>query len=779
MSFNSTPAWYANCSFASNRSGLVYVGGSAPEITLSQAGATAYEVRDYYGNIVSSGSVSGTKCTPTAPAGGWLCGWYRVYFTGPNVDSVVGNAYAATMFTVLRNDPHFPPLSTSAVGPGGGESCNVVLKAMVGMGTSRQIIGSYATPTANPNQDTLATAVANANLSAQYWHDGPYTDPGRQRDMWCATPGACADVLTIPGSSGGSFLNVYAKNGTINSSQLFISASAGTVVGSKVVVSYPNSTTVVETFDNMTSSFAAENAMSTSAYVKVFSKGASSAATMSATAIGRAYWDGIVQTVQTLWPNIKYYEFTNEPRDGAETAHQCLLFTAAVRAGNADAKSMGPCPVGLGSMTNWLAAGGANNVDVISFHDYNATTNGNLALGRSSIEAWISELTKYGAHTKPRWQTEAGAAFTGVYGIHHPRRARVKILHTLLWEQYGVPRERNVYWYDSSHGFWGFPTFWIHGDGSVTADAILHRTLAEETFSKTHQSALSFGYFGDRILLASIYSGASGSVLVACAASYIPNYTATFTVTGTASPLTLVDSFGNTSTVSVINGRVTIPISDTPTYLRLPVGVSVVPYTVSDWPKLSTNGQGSSSSPFAEVSGSGANNFSSVNDNAWMPWYGSGVGLYQGGSLPDTLTMKWPSGVRADRVIIWNAMSWQLGSSFVDFDVQISNNGTTWTTVATVTKPTPSSILFGTGSGNVWCTRETYWDEQWIFDVKFPGGPVVAKYIRVNVRDTSYGGEPDLISVQNGGQGDFNGRISVQEIAVICDDNTNLQIVRQ
>lgn len=779
MSFNTTPPWYGNCSFVTDRAGVVYQGGAAPQITLSKSGATGYEVRDYTGAIVSTGAVSGTTCTPAAPAGGWPCGWYRVYFTGPSTDPVTGNAYAATMFTVIRNDARFPPLSTTAAGPGGGEGCDVVVKAMLGMGTSRQVIGSYATPTANANGDTIATAAANAALSATYWHAGAYTDVARPRDMWCSTPGPCSDSLTVAGSAGGSFLTFYAKNGTVNSAQLFIATAPGTVLGSKVTISYPNTGTVVETFDNLPNSTSAQTALESSAYVKAFSKGASAAATTTATAIGRTYWDGVVQTVQALYPDIKYYEFTNEPGVSAEVAHQCLLFTAAVHAGNAAAKSMGPCSVDIGGWDARLAAGGADNVDVISFHDYNSMTNGNLALGRTSIESWVAMLTKYGAHTKPRWQTEAGAAFTGVYGVHHPRRARVKIMHTLLWEQYGVPRERNVYWYDTSHGFWSFPTFWRHGDGSVTADAGLHRTLAEETFGKTHQAALSFGYLGDRILLASVYSGASGSVVVTCAASYIPGYTATFTVTGATGPLTVIDSFGNATTAALTGGRVTIPVTDTPTYLRLPSGATVAPYSLADWPPAGVNGQGVSSSPSATAAGSGTSSPAVVNDGAWMQSYGSGQGTFQGAySLPDTVTLSWPTGARFDRLLIWNAMSWQTGSSFVEFDVQTSNDGATWTTRSTVTKAAPSSFLFGTGSTNTWCTQETYWDEQWIFDVKLPT-VVSAKHLRILVRATSFGGEPDAAASAAGGQGDSGRRITLQEIAVLCDDNVRPQIVRQ
>lgn len=114
-------------------------------------------------------------------------------------------------------------------------------------------------------------------------------------------------------------------------------------------------------------------------------------------------------------------------------------------------------------------------------------------------------------------------------------------------------------------------------------------------------------------------------------------------------------------------------------------------------------------------------------------------------------------------------MSWQVGSSLLDFDIQTSDDGTTWTTQATVTKSAPLTFLHGTNSTNAGCQYETFWDEQWIFDVKIPT-PVVCTYIRVNVRSTSYGGEPDATTLSVGGQGG-NPRITIQELAVLCDDN--------
>ncbi len=105
---------------------------------------------------------------------------------------------------------------------------------------------------------------------------------------------------------------------------------------------------------------------------------------------------------------------------------------------------------------------------------------------------------------------------------------------------------------------------------------------------------------------------------------------------------------------------------------------------------------------------------------------------------PDTAVLMWPQTTRVDRVVVW-------GLYLIDFDVQTTVDGTTWVTQATVTKTSNTSFQHGTGADNAGCERETYWDEQWIFDVPFPNGPMTCKGVRLYVRATAYGSEPDSL----------------------------------
>lgn len=492
---------------------------------------------------------------------------------------------------------------------------------------------------------------------------------------------------------------------------------------------------------------------------------------------------GVTTVVAAAYPlGITRFEGPyNEPpwSQVATTVTQMQAFYAAVKAGNPNAIVVGPQPVTINvadqaSVATFLA-GAAAYVDEFSFHFYNGCL-GDLNLGRAVLDAFKATLTA-ASFTKPLWQTEQGT-MVSVAGVYHPRRARWQMLQIMLLEQYGVPLERNHVWYDISHGFWAYPAFWQNSDGSLNPQAPLIRVYAEETYGKPWASRLSFGTWGDRIFLGSVYTGGDGTgVAVIAATSEMPGATVTLSVTGASGPLAVSDAWGKTSTVAVTSGRVTVPVSGLPTYVRLPAGASVSVYTCNDWPS-GTNRQ--SSGVVSNVAAGAAVRPLQAVDGSWVTVYDAkDIELSKGsGSLPDTYTVTWPTGVRLDRVLIWCGSAWQSQSTLVDFDVQTSSDGATWTTRATVTKTDCVSFMHGSSANGPGCAMETYWDEQWVFDVKLPA-PVTAKAVRLYVRAISYGGEPDAAAVAVGGQGDASPRLSLQQVVVLCDDNLSPQYVEQ
>jgi len=477
---------------------------------------------------------------------------------------------------------------------------------------------------------------------------------------------------------------------------------------------------------------------------------------------------GVTATVAALYPDCKYYEGpSNEPNpNDSATATKMQAFQAAVHAGNASAKAIGPCPVEVHPTTTWtgfFGAGGGAYCDEISFHAYNAITNGNLNLGRYTLQTLDTFLAGYGQSAKPRWQTESVHPIFIPYGIYHPRRARVAMLQWLLFEQNGVPRERNNWWYDTSHGFWDYPAWIENSDGSLEPSAVMGRVLAEETWGKPYESAVDFGTIGNAIYLGNVYRNAAGASTVALmATSYMTGASISLTIAGTAGPVTIVSGFGEETAMPISKGRITIPMTDVPAYVRLPVGATASVYRVNGW---SPRGATASISPDATTREIDGVSRTALGDSAWLTNSPSGQGLATPGAVapPSTATLIWASDRTFERVILWAGMCWQGYGTLIEFEIQ-TYNGTTWTTRKTVAKPAPSWFEFGTDDTGPACFRETFWDEQWIFDLELDQ-PLTARGVRVNITDASYGGEP--LAAPDFGQGNTIKAYALEEMAVV------------
>lgn len=758
-------------------------------MTLSQSGADAYYVLDYWGSQVSSGSVSGTTCVPAAPTGGWKPGWYRIYFTGASSDAVFGPSYAATNFCVIRPNANFhvmPAVGVPAMVQGDGSSTQLdpAMRGVMGVGPPRQVINDAANINVGSGTgNKIDNLVIDAGTTSTYW---PLTaDTARPRYMWCAFTNGGYDVLFLPATSG-TYLNVYATTAHASDAQtVFVSIGAGSSSGAKIQVFYPNSSTLVATYDNLANPDAGVAAINgVDSYIRVqksLNANSGLPGTLAATAVGPVTgstnrYQGVASVVSTLYPlGVTRFEGPiNEPTLSANTVEQMRLFQAAVHAGNASAKAIGPTTVSIFPLTGaqtwdtFLAAGGAAYCDEIAFHDYNTTVNGDMNQGRSQIAAFLALLASYGV-SKPLWQTEATNVFSSVFRVYHPHRSRVVLMMTLLWEQSGIPRERNTFWYDYSHGFWSYSSWLENGDTSLNPMAVMFRVLAEETFGQTHSQQLTFGSPGDNVWLGSVYAtpGSGPSTVVLMPTSYLPSGSVTLAVTGTTSPLTVVDCLGNASTVPISAGLAVIPAAEL-TYVRLPTGATV---TVNTWNGAASQQTNPSASATATIGGVSS---TKLNDGAFLTSYGGTAGtdlgaVFSTGSMPnDIAQLAWTTDQTLNRLIIWCGGVWQNLAALAAFQVQTSEDGTTWTTQASVTNSTCSSFWHGTDSTNAGCQYETYWNEQWIYDVQF--APVACKYIRVLATQTSYGGEPDANAVAGGqGQGQATQQLVIQEMTAMLN----------
>lgn len=817
-----------------SRAGIYYVDDPPDvKIHLSQNTPTTWTVRALHpsvyggydaGDVICTGAVTGTNpLSITAPVGGWKCGVYRIYLTGASTDPNWGPAYGTVNFTVIREHSNFPRMPVSAfsvfnwkpngfgrtdaeVDAGGGPQFagppDMIQRAALGMGmgrlSQRGSVTNVNLPTKvyDPNggpTDRLVDNQRYVSTVLQDWWLNPtnpqWLDPVRERLAFIpfGAYGMGFDFFTIsPSGSNQGLGHIFPKDSTIDGSVCFVEVVDGTNASTKKInIYYPNTSTLVESFDNITNDMRnlGSSINDVSAYVRA-ADGQSDGipANNAPTAIGRTSRDGIAQVVSGLGPYgvLRIEGPVNEPDMRVPLVWEWIRnFSNNIRA--AGGLVMGPCTVvitdAVNALTNgyapFFAGGGGDYLDEISFHDYNTCLLGDANQGRHNIEAFKAVLKQYGQDHKRLWQTEANSYSAGNGTIMHARQARAPIMHTLLWEQYGVPHERNSIWYDVANGFWSVPDWCWGGDQSSQPHVALWCTMAQEVFGKVFHHRVDFGsVVANAMFLGSLYGDPlTGSVMALCALSAMENSTVTLQITGTSSALTVVDALGNQSTVTPNgSGRVTVDVPEIPTYLRLPAGVTATVYSVKD------HGH----NPNPSISSTA---ISSKLDGSIDPRLidGKFMGVYRGSTTttdgvvwsthvpPNTLELMFGQDYDVERMIVWSGPAYQTMTVPLAYTID-TWDGASWTTQVTVDKTAnATSFQWGDSQYGQGTSRETFWDEQWIEDQSFT--PVTCSGIRMVATATSYGGQPDANSANLAagyGAATFDlGPWTVQNVAVI------------
>jgi hypothetical protein len=564
----------------------------------------------------------------------------------------------------------------------------------------------------------------------------------------------------------------------------------------------------VEVYDNVPATVTAVlQATANSALVATYranDQDSNGAVTVASGTIPVAKYNGVKQVVtacsaapyKCLW----YEGPENEPdlrKNVSRYAHDARMFHAAVKAANPAAKVMGPSIVDIGNdqwgpladgslggvsaLWRWLTGINANGadswkidgpvvaakdyIDAVMVHVYNFMIT-DIHTGFHTMDKFAEVLTSAGVEHMPRWQGEFGV-LTPVYGVYHPRRARWQMLYHLMLERYGIPKERNNLWYDKSHGFWGFPGWWMNEDQSLNPHAQMVRVMAEMVYGKIYSGPMDFGKgLGPHLFMGNVYTGADDtSTLALVATSHLDNATMVLKLAGAVpSSVTWRDGFGKPTVVNPINGEITVGIGGLPTWVALPAGCTA---TVKTFLDLNNRDAGNLAGLDSFGSFDGITGSRLAVDGQWQLTYDNNAEMSVG-AVPSNYTVRFPVFRQVSHVIIYAGMGWQQQSTLADFDIQTSTNGGgAWTTRATVTK-TPTSMLHGADSHNTGTQRDTFWDEQWVFPVKLPV-PQDCNAIRIVVRTTSHGGEPDAASITTGGQG-ASPAVTLTEVYVLSDD---------
>lgn len=481
---------------------------------------------------------------------------------------------------------------------------------------------------------------------------------------------------------------------------------------------------------------------------------------------------GVRKVVSTFKNTVKYWEPRNEPNGGSSGADfvtkELIPFYRDVKAADPTAKVMGPGIVSIGPMMQtWLddffKTGGAKYIDVFSFHVYNGI-NGDLWMGRQTMDTLRATLAKYGVENIEKWQTEQGY-FAAVYGAYQPRlQGRWTMLEMMLFEQYGLPKEHNHLWYDVSHGFWDFPTWWENDGGGLNPAAPLMRVYAEEVYGTKFAKAYDMGKDGNKLYLGSLFTGPERSVATFMNAGSGIN-PITVKVTG-ADELRVVSAFGVESDVKVKDGLATLNVPELPIYVELAKNqtLDVVPM---DW------GQNLALQPGA-VAAAGSDvkpptpdmlkNMAKLNNGIPENWYyaqtpDTAPWASEKDVFPVWAEISLPAPTTVSRVVINAATPWQGQSTLVDYELQYEKDAQ-WVTIERVKEPTKT---FGVYSPTTRTSVDSFFADRSIFEHTF--APVTTQKVRVLVHDATWGGGATQIVGEAGGQtGDH--RVVLREIEV-------------
>ena len=469
--------------------------------------------------------------------------------------------------------------------------------------------------------------------------------------------------------------------------------------------------------------------------------------------------DAVRQVVEHFKKEVRYWEPRNEPNNTRATNFldtELKDFYQTVKSVDPNLKVMGPGTVSIGpQLQGWLEtffkAGGGKYIDVFSFHVYNGI-NGDLFLARKTMDTLQAMLKKYGLEKIEKWQTEQGF-FAAVYGSYQPRlQGRWSMLEMMVFEQYGIPREHNHLWYDKSHGFWDFPTWWENDDGGLNPVAALMRVFAEELYGKNFSRALDFGPDGDKLYLGSMFTG-NGKSVAAIMNAGCGSGEVTLQVKG-ASQLRVVSPFGVASTLAVAGGTAKLKVPEIPIYVELDAGqeITVVPQA---WGKNLAREAGvtitSSGTGQHPVDKKIPNNISKLNNGEYENWYWAQNAAAQEWmddtkELPAWVEFKLPTPTTVSRVVIFSCPPWQWRGTLVDYELQYEKDGQ-WVTLQHVEEPLKT---FGVYSPSTRTTVDSFFADRWIFEHSF--APVQTQKIRLLVHNTTFGGGATGIVPEAGGQ---------------------------
>ncbi len=473
--------------------------------------------------------------------------------------------------------------------------------------------------------------------------------------------------------------------------------------------------------------------------------------------------EGVRRLVEHFKSDITYWEPRNEPNFGSTGAkfveNELKPFHETVKAVDPKLKVLGPGTVTIGPgssgllwIEDFLKAGGAQYLDAFSFHAYNCV-NGDFWLARKAMDSLAALLKKYNIENIEKWQTEQGF-FACVYGSYQPRlQGRWTMVEMMVFEQYGLPKEHNHLWYDRSHGFWNFPTWWENNDGGLNPAAPLMRVWAEELFGLKFARAYDFGSPGNQLYIGSHFTGADREIAAFMSAGSTDGRVELKVNNGTK--LKIVSAFGVESEIPVQNGTAILPVPELPVYVKPAKGQSIEVVPTNWGPNLARrNGVTATSSglPAHPVKAEIDNNISKIINGELENWYWTQKNedqpwLSNVDTFPAWIDIQLPEPQQITRAVIYAAPPWQWQSSLLDYELQYEDGGK-WVTLERVVEAPKTFRIYSPPTRT---SVDSFYSDRWVFQHHLTK-PVTTSKIRILVHECTWGGGATKDVTEAGGQ---------------------------
>lgn len=511
-------------------------------------------------------------------------------------------------------------------------------------------------------------------------------------------------------------------------------------------------------------------------------------------------WANMVATLAASPYDVVWFEGPcNEPNyvyNAAGTATALQTFSTVTKGAASGVKVMGPSPVsfnnsideqGTGYWHNFLqdlAAMDPVPIDGISFHGYNCYV-GDLGLMQDCWALLNNAIADAGFEDLPLFHTEQGFFATNI-GVFEPRKqAQWTMLMLLYQEQMGLPKEHHIIFFDSDTSDYGFPSFY-NQSWSFAAVPMIRAFSAEVWGCPPTPTALNFGTPGNWMALGSVYTNAStGNQVVALISNGATDLNVRFTVTGGTTSFTLVDAFGNTSTLTTEGNILVVPITVEPCYVRVPSGTTLT--LIQDWDEtatlgpelLGTYGTASSSGSSGNqtycakviggyYSSTWFNNNAATRSTAGCPY------IDDTGTFPSWFEVQLSPAQTLDTIFIWCPTPWQSEGTLLDAEVQYWN-GSAWVSAhhivtqavgGTAENPNATVVAHPSSQYQTGCGATSYFSNRHQFFVRLPS-KVTTSAIRIYVHNATYGNDPNLTAFNcrpSGNQGLYQNNFALKNV---------------